>query len=135
MNIDERTYIFEINTISGDEGILSVLNLDSSFCFPVKRFFYEYSIPPLSIRGKHANKKSKFCFICVSGSCSIRVSDGTNERKYVLDSPSKGLFIDKMIWKEMYDFSPNCVLVVFSDCQYDKNEYIRDIKAFKQLVS
>lgn len=104
---------------------------EKSVPFAIRRIFYIYGANGEKPRGKHANRRSKFVLVSISGSCKVRVIDeygaGT---EYVLDEPNRGLYLPEMIWKEMYGFSPDCVLLVLSSEPYDAEEYIRDFDEY-----
>lgn len=100
--------------------------------FKIRRIFYSYASEVTTIRGAHANRNSEFVLISVFGSLKVRVDDGKIKKIYDLTSPSMGLYIPRMIWKEMYDFSEDNVLLVISNQHYDNAEYIRDYEAYRQ---
>ncbi len=78
-----------------------------------------------------ANRISEFVLLSVSGSCKVRVIDPDGKRRvYELSDPGIGLYVPRMVWKEMYDFSRNCVLMVLCSKPYDAGEYIRDFDEF-----
>ncbi|EAK2175848.1 WxcM-like domain-containing protein, partial [Campylobacter jejuni] len=85
------------------------------------------------IRGDHANLNSEFIFIALNGSCEILIDDGQTKQKIILNDKTKGLYIDKMIWKQMYNFSKDCILLVLTNTYYDEKEYIYDYKYFCEL--
>ena len=117
--------------IFGDNrGKLAVFENGNNLPFDLKRIFYSYDLPFNAIRGCHANRKSKFVLISVSGSCQVKVDDGINKQDFLLDTPEKGLFLDRMVWKEMYNFSEDNVLLVLSDQLYDSEEYIKTYEEF-----
>ena len=87
-----------------------------------------------SLRGKHANRDSQFCLISVHGTCDVIVEDGKETITYKLDKPNKVLYLNKMVWKTMTNFSKDCVLLVLSDHLYNKEEYIRDFDEYLKLV-
>ena len=102
--------------------------------FEIKRVFYIYGSDSKDlVRGQHANRKSEFVLFNICGSCRVSVIDENREAKvYVLDKPSEGLYLPRMVWKEMYDFSKNSVLMVLSSERYDPDEYIRDFEEYVQ---
>ena len=115
----------------GDErGNLVVIEGHQDIPFEIKRVFYMYGSDPNIVRGQHANRRSSFVLINVSGTSKVRITDGTDELIVVLDKPRMGVYIPPMYWKDMYDFSPDSVLLVLSDEHYDGSEYIRDYTAF-----
>ena len=104
--------------------------------FEIKRIFYSYGSAKDAVRGKHSNRKSEFVMACVAGSCKVLVKDGKgNETVFCLDKPNEGLYLPKLVWKEMYDFSKDCVLLVLSSEHYDPEEYIRDYDELVRLVN
>ena len=131
---NNKHYLFEIKPFSDEDGFLAVIEEEKQIPFKIRRIFYEYGVEKTSLRGKHANKISRFCLIAVSGSCDVIVEDGKSKMVYKLDKPHKVLFLDRMVWKTMTNFSKDCVLLVLSDCLYDKNEYIRDFEEYKKLI-
>ena len=95
--------------------------------FEIKRVFYIYGSDDSVIRGQHANRETEFVLINVAGSSKVKAIDGDgNEAIYVLDQPHIGIYLPPMIWKEMYDFSSDSVLVVIASTHYNADEYIRD---------
>jgi dTDP-4-dehydrorhamnose 3,5-epimerase-like enzyme len=97
--------------------------------------FYIYGVEGSSIRGKHANKNSQFIMICLSGNVKILIDDGKNKETVILNKPDDAIFVPSMTWKEMYDFSNDCVLLVLSDCIYDSEEYIKNYDLFLEAVN
>ena len=86
------------------------------------------------IRGRHANYNSEFVLINVAGTSKVKVDDGTKQKVFNLDRPHIGIYIPKLVWKDMYDFSEDSVLLVLSSEHYDANEYIRDYEEYLKIV-
>ena len=120
----------------GDErGHLVIVEGNQNVPFDIKRVFYIYGSEANVIRGNHANRKSKFVLINVAGQSKVRVKDGKgNEIIYCLNRPHTGIYLPVMIWKEMYEFSNDSVLLCLSSEHYDTNEYIRDYDAYVKEV-
>ena len=119
-----------------DRGHLVVVEGQKDIPFDIKRVFYIYGSVPDVVRGCHANRKSEFVLINVAGQSKVRARDGLgNEAVFSINRPHTGLYLPKMIWKDMYDFSPDSVLLVLSSEAYDPGEYIRDYDAFVREVS
>ena len=121
----------------GDErGDLIVAEGDGiDIPFTIRRVFYMYGSDPDVVRGQHANRNSEFVLINVSGTSKVKVKDGLgNEIEYHLNRPHTGIYIPKMVWKEMYAFSSDSVLLVLSNEHYDESDYIRDYEAFLREV-
>lgn len=116
----------------GDErGYLVVAEGARDIPFEIKRVFYIYGSDGEVVRGKHANRKSEFVLINVSGTSKVKVMDGEgNEAIYFLSRPHIGIYLPTMVWKEMYDFSQDSVLLVLASTHYDNTEYIRNYEDF-----
>ncbi len=117
------------------QGSLVVAEGSRDVPFEIRRVFYLYGMGPGSVRARHANRVSKMVLVCVAGRCRIRVDDGRSAAEYELSDPTQALFADRMTWKEMYAFSPDCVLLVLSDSLYDPGEYIRDYGEFREQAA
>lgn len=120
----------------GDErGHLVIAEGGQDVPFEIKRVFYIYGSEANVIRGQHANRKSEFVLINVAGTSKVKVRDGRgNEAVFSLDRPHVGIYIPTMIWKDMYDFSKDSVLLVLASEHYDPDEYIRDYDTFVNEV-
>lgn len=112
--------------IFGDErGSLAVIEGNKDIPFDIARVFYIFDTKGKNvIRGDHANRKSKFVLVMLSGSCKVKIFSGENRDIIELDSPNKGLFLNNLVWKEMYDFSDGSVMMVLASEHFDAEEYI-----------
>ena len=102
--------------------------------FAIKRVFYMYGSDDEVIRGQHANRKTEFVLIHVSGTSKVKVDNGYETEIIELNKPRMGLYLKTMVWKDMYDFSPDSVLLVLASEHYDGEEYIRDYEEFLKEV-
>lgn len=98
--------------------------------FPIRRVYYMYKTVPDAVRGKHAHRTLQQVLICTSGSCKVLLDDGTEKQTVLLDKPWEGLYISNVLWREMYDFSPDAVLMVLASDWYDEKDYIRNYDDF-----
>ncbi len=116
-------------------GHLVIVEGAKDIPFEIKRAFYIYGSDADVVRGQHANRLSEFVLINVAGKSKVKVKDGTgNEAIYCLNRPHTGVYLPNMVWKEMYDFSPDSVLLVLASTHYDPDEYIRDYRDFETEV-
>lgn len=128
--------LYDFQEYGGELGHLVVIEGNmkekkETIPFEIKRVFYIYGSDQNVIRGKHANRKSEFLLVNVSGTSKIKVMDGEgNEAIFSLNRPHVGIYIPTMVWKEMYEFSEDSVLLVLSSEHYDAEEYIRDYDLF-----
>ncbi|MBQ9046798.1 MAG: FdtA/QdtA family cupin domain-containing protein [Solobacterium sp.] len=118
----------------GDErGNLIAIEGGQDIPFEIQRIFYMYGTDETMVRGQHANRNSQFVLVNVSGASTIRVCDGLGQEAEVrLDQPRTAIYIPRMIWKEMKDFSRDSVILCLTDTHYDPDEYIRDYEVYKQ---
>ena len=130
MTLQERCPILHFGDLGDERGKLVVIEGGQAVPFEIKRVFYIYDSDATVVRGQHANRESEFVLINVAGKSKVRITDGREEFVAVLDKPMKGIYIPKMIWKDMYDFSPDSVLLVIASTHYDGGEYIRDYDAY-----
>jgi dTDP-4-dehydrorhamnose 3,5-epimerase-like enzyme len=103
--------------------------------FDIKRIYYIYHTDKDVSRGYHAHKKLNQVAICVAGKCRMVLNDGTNREEVWLDCPTKGIVIEDMVWREMHDFSSDCVLLVLASEHYDESDYIRNYETFERLAA
>ena len=116
---------------NGDErGHLVVVEGKKDIPFDIKRVFYIYGSEVDVIRGQHANRKTEFVLINVNGTSKIKIDDGFSQKIIELNKPHMGIYLSTMIWKDMYDFSKDSVLLVLASEQYDSSEYIRGYDEF-----
>ena len=134
-NID-LVRMLELPERGDDRGNLVIAEAGSDIPFEIKRVFYIYGSDPDVVRGCHANRVSEFVLINVAGSSKVKVLDGEgNEIVYSLNRPKTGIYLPSMVWKEMYDFSPDSVLLVLASTHYDESEYVRDLDEYKKMVA
>ena len=86
-------------------------------------------------RGKHAHKNLEQILICIHGSCKIRLDNGFEQKVVPLEKPYEGLYVSNDMWREMFDFSPDAVLMVLASELYDENDYIRNYDEFLEMVN
>lgn len=120
----------------GDErGQLVAAEIDKEIPFEIKRVYYIYDTLEGVRRGFHAHLKLEQILICVSGSCKIHLDNGKETAEVLLDKPYEGLYISNNMWREMYDFSPDAVLLVLASELYDEKDYIRNYDKFIEMIN
>ena len=125
-------YVFQPH---GDHrGQLVALEEFKEIPFDIKRVYYMYDTVPGVSRGFHSHRNLEQILICVHGSCKILLDDGTEKTVVPLDKPNEGLYIANNMWLEMYDFSPDAVLMVLASQLYDEADYIRNYEDFLEFV-
>lgn len=116
--------------IGDQDGSLVALEAERNVPFIIKRIYYIFSVQAGVARGFHAHRNLKQVVICLSGRCRIVLDNGSQRQEAWLDSPTKGLVIDDLVWREMHDFSKDCVLLVLASEYYDEADYIRNYDEF-----
>ena len=134
MSIHEKCPVIKFKEFGDKRGQMVIVEGNESIPFEIKRVFYIYGTVPGVIRGQHANKESEFVLINVSGTSKVKITDGKESMVVDLDEPMKGIYIPKMMWKDMYDFSADSVLLVLSSAHYDAGEYIRNYENYIQML-
>ncbi len=135
MSLKEKCPVIMFNDFGDERGKLVVIEGNQSIPFDIKRVFYIYGSDPTVVRGQHANRESEFVLINVAGTSKVRITDGKEEFIVSLDKPMMGVYIPRMVWKDMYDFSADSVLLVLASTHYDGSEYIRDYDEYVKEVS
>lgn len=119
----------------GDErGKLVVIEGNQNIPFDIQRVFYIYGSDDTVVRGQHANRESEFVLVNVAGTSKVMITDGKRKEIVELNRPMDGVYLPKMVWKEMYDFSPDSVLLVLASTHYDGSEYIRNYEDYLKIM-
>lgn len=119
----------------GDErGQLVALEEFKDIPFEIKRVYYMYDTKEGVHRGFHAHKSLEQILICIHGSCKILLDNGKEKKVVSLEKPYEGLYISNDMWREMFDFSKDAVLLVLASNYYDEEDYIRDYDAFLKSI-
>lgn len=134
MTLQERCPIIQFADLGDERGKLVVIEGGIAIPFDIKRVFYIYESDSTVIRGQHANRESEFVLINVAGKSKVRITDGKEEFVVELNKPMMGVYIPKMVWKDMYDFSKDSVLLVLASTHYNGQEYIRDYNEYLESV-
>lgn len=132
MSLKDKCPILQFSDLGDERGKLVVIEGGQAIPFNIERVFYIYESDTTVVRGQHANRQSEFVLINVAGTSKVRITDGTEELIVELNRPMMGVYIPKMIWKDMYDFSDNSVLLCLANTHYDGSEYIRDYEQYQQ---
>ncbi len=125
-------YVFQQH---GDErGSLVALEEFKDIPFEIKRVYYMYDTAEGVHRGFHAHKNLEQILVCIHGSCKIKLDNGYEQKVVSLEKPYEGLHVKSNMWREMYDFSEDAVLMVLASEYYDEKDYIRDYETFLRSV-
>lgn len=119
----------------GDErGMLVALEEINDIPFSIRRVYYMYDTKEGVRRGFHAHKSLEQILICIHGNCKILLDNGSEKKIISLEKPYEGLYIPPNMWREMYDFSSDAVLMVLASEAYREEDYIRDYGLFLEII-
>jgi dTDP-4-dehydrorhamnose 3,5-epimerase-like enzyme len=118
-----------------NRGQLVAIEEFKNIPFKIRRVYYMYETGKNVVRGKHAHKSLQQILICIHGSCKIHLDDGSEQTEVFLDKQNEGLYISSNIWREMYDFSQDAVLLVLASELYDESDYIRNYDDFLKYIN
>lgn len=125
-------YVFQQH---GDErGRLVALEEFKDIPFEIKRVYYLYETKEGVHRGFHAHKSLEQILICIHGSCDVLLDNGEEKKVISLERPYEGLYVPNNMWREMYNFSSDAVLLVLASEYYNEEDYIRDYDKFLELI-
>ncbi|AXH14459.1 dTDP-6-deoxy-3,4-keto-hexulose isomerase [Malaciobacter mytili LMG 24559] len=127
--------LIDFKTLGDERGSLIAIEEGYNAPFQIKRVYYIFDTKKGIERGFHAHINLKQIAIAVKGSCTFVLDDGSSREEIKLSNPNQGLFIEGLIWREMKDFSSDCVLVVLASEKYDEHDYIRDYDRFLKVVN
>ena len=126
--------IISFNPLGDERGLLVALEGNKSVPFDIKRVYYIFDTKWGVSRGFHAHLNLKQVVVCVKGSCRFVLDNGMQKEEIILDDATEGLLIEGLTWREMYDFSPDCVLIILANKYYNENDYIRDYDEFLKEI-
>ena len=130
-----KSRYIDIPNFGDHRGDLSVVESMGRGCpFEVKRVFWNYNVPEGKSRGAHAHKKLRQLLIAVTGSFTVNVDDGKEQKAFTLDNPWHGLLVEPGEWSSEDFFSPGAVCLVLCDDHYDENDYIRDYNEYLEWL-
>lgn len=134
MSINKLIKWVEFPPLGDDRGSLVALEASKSVPFDIHRIYYLFNTKPDVTRGLHAHLNLRQIMLCVTGSCKVLLDNGRNRETVYLNSPTKGLLVESLVWREMNEFSDDCVLLVVANNLYDESDYIRDYEVFKKAI-
>ncbi len=136
MKLEEQYKLIYFKDLGDERGNLVVIEGEGmDIPFDIKRVFYIYGSDTTVVRGRHANRKTEFLLVNVSGKSRVRIDNGRESAVVELNKPGMGLYLPPMIWKDMYDFSEDSVLLVLCSQHYDAEEYIRDYQTYLHEIN
>ena len=126
--------LIQLPKIEDPRGNLSFFENPDQIPFEIARTYWIYDVPGGEIRGSHAFKEQQEFIVALSGSFDVILHDGNTEEKFSLNRSYYGLYIPKMYWRKLDNFSTNSLALIVSDKHFDEKDYIRDFQEFKEKV-
>jgi len=130
-----RMKIIDLPKIEDPRGNLSFIEGETHIPFNIKRTYMIYDVPGGQVRGGHAYKKLEEFIVAISGSFDVLLDDGKNKKIFSLNRSYYGLYVPKMIWRSMENFSTNALCLILSSTPYNENDYIRNYDKFTKAVN
>lgn len=124
--------IIKIKTIADTRGCLSAVEGVQDIPFGIKRIFYMHHV--ISDRGGHAHIDTDQVLIAIHGSLKVKLFNGIETEEYVMDDCTKGLYIPRLYFTDMYDFTPETVCLVLSSTHYDMGKSLRSMDAYMSYL-
>jgi hypothetical protein len=131
----ENAKLVSLPKILDKRGNLSFFENENQIPFVIKRTYWIYDVPGGQTRGGHAFKESDEFVIALSGSFDVVLNNGFKETKYSLNRSYNGLFVPKLKWRRLENFSTNSLALIVSSIGYKESDYLRDFKEFKKILN
>ena len=132
--LSDKIKIINLPKIIDDRGNLSFFEGGNHIPFQIKRCYWIYDVPGGEVRGGHAYKELEEVFVALSGSFDIVLNDGISEQKISLNRSYFALYVPKMMWRHIENFSTNSVCMILASEKYNEQDYIRDFDQFKEYA-
>ena len=133
--LTQEVRLVEMPTFTDPRGDLTFIESEQHVPFPIRRVYYLYNVPGEAKRGGHAHRNLEQVIFALSGSFRMKIDNGHSKSEYWLNSPTKGLYINRLIWREMDNFSQGAVCMVLASQNYSESDYFRKYTDFIEAVN
>jgi dTDP-4-dehydrorhamnose 3,5-epimerase-like enzyme len=130
----EKVRLIELPKVQDPRGNLTFIESDRHIPFPIRRVYYLYDVPGGETRGGHAHKQLEQLIVAASGSFEVILDDGFERKQWFLNRSYYGLYIPRLVWRELVNFSSGSVCLVLASQQYDEADYYRDYQKFVEVA-
>ena len=131
----DQVRVIELPQIHDPRGDLTPIESGRTVPFGISRVYYVYNVPVDAERGGHAHRQFEEVLVALSGSFRVKVDDGRRRAEYWLRDPRKGLYIGRMVWRELDGFSQGAVSMVLASHHFDESDYYRNYSEFTDAVA
>jgi len=122
--------LINLPKIIDERGNLSLIEEENHIPYKIERIYWIYDVPGGETRGSHAFKNSEEFIVAISGSFDLVLHDGKKESKYSLNRSYYGIYVPKLIWRKLENFSTNSLALILSSTSFNENDYIRNFEEF-----
>lgn len=129
-----KFYEIKVRRYCDNRGVLSTFESKNDIPFEIKRVYYLSELSQEKDRAHHAHIYSERVLTVMQGGCKVTLFDGKNKAIFLLDSPEKAVYFDKLVWCELSDFKNNAIVLALASDVYREEEYIRDYRVFVELI-
>jgi dTDP-4-dehydrorhamnose 3,5-epimerase-like enzyme len=126
--------LIDLPVFKDHRGSLVAIEGQRNIPFEIKRIYYILGTENNEPRGFHAHKNLQQLMVCLKGSCVLTLDNGKSKSKVLLNNPGQGIIVDKMVWREMSEFTKDCIILVLANDYYKEDDYIRNYQDFKYLL-
>lgn len=134
MGIDQCKLV-DLPVIHNPQGNLTFIEEERHVPFPIARVYYLYDVPEGAVRGGHAHRELEQLILPIGGSFDVVLDDGSRRERIVLDQPRVGLYLPRLIWRELENFSAGAFCLVLASAPYEESDYYRDYDEFRAAIS
>lgn len=131
----DQCKLVELPVIENPQGHLTFIEEARHVPFPIARVYYLYDVPEGATRGGHAHRELEQLIVPIGGSFDVIVDDGEERARITLDKPSVGLYLPRLIWRELERFSAGSFCVVLASAPYEEADYYRDYDEFRAALA
>jgi hypothetical protein len=122
--------LINLPKIEDHRGNLSFIEEENHIPFKIRRVYWIYDVPGGEFRGSHAFKESEEFIVAISGSFDVVLHDGIEEKKFSLNRSYYGLYVKKLVFRRLENFSTNSLALILASTVYDESDYIRNFDEF-----
>ncbi|HEX6454961.1 MAG TPA: FdtA/QdtA family cupin domain-containing protein [Solirubrobacterales bacterium] len=131
----DQCKLVDLPVIHNPQGNLTFIEEERHVPFPIARVYYLYDVPEGAVRGGHAHRELEQLILPIGGSFDVVLDDGSRRERIVLDQPRVGLYLPRLIWRELENFSAGAFCLVLASAPYEESDYYRDYDEFRAAIS
>jgi len=130
-----QPHLVQLPKITDPRGNLSFIEEDTHLPFKIRRVYWIYDVPGGEVRGGHAFRETEELIVALSGSFDVILNDGSKEYRFSLNRSYYGIYVPKMVWRMLENFSTNSLALIMASTDYCEEDYIRDFNQFTKILT